>query len=164
MIAKSRFSRDNIIDVESPLEYQIQQQEMKGSGWRFDKNNTMTICFYKSNELNGSSYVKNPFRSNAILNFENNDKYCFIWSLLASLHPCNNSHPNRVSNYEHSFDELNIQGFDFTNGFECSDVHRFNELKQLSVNIFELSFYQDQNKWKHNLIPNEISKNSSDSC
>ena len=28
---------DNV-DIKSPLECQIQQQEMKGSGWRFDKN------------------------------------------------------------------------------------------------------------------------------
>ena len=26
------------IDIKSPLEHQIQQQEMKDSGWRFDKN------------------------------------------------------------------------------------------------------------------------------
>ena len=31
------------IDVKSPLELQIQQQEMKDSGWRFDKINSMTI-------------------------------------------------------------------------------------------------------------------------
>ena len=31
------------------------------------------------------------------------------------------------------------------NGFKCSDVHKFNELGNLSVNIFELIFYQDQN-------------------
>ena len=35
----------NKIDVKSPLEYQIQQQEMKDFGWRFDKTNTMTIFF-----------------------------------------------------------------------------------------------------------------------
>ena len=29
----------------------------------------------------------------------------------------------------------------------------------LYLNIFELNFYQDQNKWKHKLIPIEISKN-----
>ena len=33
------------IDVKSPLEHQIQQQEMKDSGWRFDKINSMTIYF-----------------------------------------------------------------------------------------------------------------------
>ena len=43
-----------------------------------------------------------------------------------------------------------------------SDVHRFNDLNNLSVNIYELNFYQDGDKWKHNLIPIEISKNKSD--
>ena len=36
---------DNI-DVVSPLEYQKQQQEMKDSGWRFDKIISMTIYFF----------------------------------------------------------------------------------------------------------------------
>ena len=46
--------------------------------------------------------------------------------------------------------------------FKCSDVHIFNELNNLSINIFELNFYQGENKWKHNSIPNEISINNSD--
>ena len=152
----------NNIDVVSPFEHQKQQQEMKDSGWRFDKTNSMTVYFYKTTELNGSNYVKIPLKSNTILNIENNDKYCFLWSILAYLHPCNNNHPNRVSNYKQSFIELNIQDFDFTNGFKCSDVHKFNELNNLSVNIFELTFCQDQNQWRHKLIPTEVSKNISD--
>ena len=112
--------------------------------------------------MNGSNYVNRLLRSNAILNFENNDKYCFIWSILANLHPCNNNHPNRVSNYKQYFNELNINGFDFSYGFKCSDVHRFNDLKNLSINIFELNFHQELTKWRHKLIPIEISKNDSD--
>ena len=115
------------IDIGSTLEHQIQQQEMKDSGWRFDKINSMTIYFYETTEMNGSNYIKIPLRTNAILNVENNDKYCFLWSILAWLHPCNNKHPNRVSNYRQYFNELNIQGFDFSTGFRCSDVHKFNE-------------------------------------
>ena len=134
---------------------------MKDSGWRFDKINSMTVYFYKTNELNGSKYVKNPLRSNAILDIENNDKYCFLWSILAYLHPCNNNHPNRVSNCKQYFNDLNIQGFDFARGFKCSDVHKFNDINNLSVNIFELIFYQDQNQWRHKLIPIEVSKNDS---
>ena len=101
-------------------------------------------------------------RSNAILNIENIDKYCFLWSILAYLHPCNNNHPNRVSKYRQYFNELSIQGFDFSKGFRCSDVRKFNELNNLSVNIFELNFYQDQNQWKHKLKPFEISENDSE--
>ena len=88
-------------------------------------------------------------RSNAILNIEKNDKKCSIWSILASLHPCNISHPNRVSKYRQYFNELKNISFYFNNGFKCSDVHKFNEKNNLSINIFELKFYQYQNKWKH---------------
>ena len=152
---------DNI-DIRSQIEHQIQIQETKESGWIFEKINSMKISFYKTTELNGSSYVKIPLRTSAILNVQNNDKYCFIWSILASLHPCENNYPNRVNNYVQYFNELNFQGFDFTNGFKCSDVHKFNELNNLSVNIYELNFYQDGDKLKHNLIPIEISKNGPD--
>ena len=152
---------DNI-DVRSQLEDQIQMQELKDSGWIFDKINSMKISFYKTTELDGTSYVKIPLRSNAILNVQNNDEYCFIWSILACLHPCENDHPNRVNNYAQYFNESKFQNFDFTNGFKCSDVHKFNELNNLSVNIYELNFYQDGDKWKHNLIPIEVSKNGSD--
>ena len=45
----------DIIDIKSPLDHQIQQQEMKNSGWRFDKNNSMIIYFIKTGEMNGSN-------------------------------------------------------------------------------------------------------------
>ena len=150
------------INVQWDLERQIQQQEMKDSGWRFDKIISMTIYFYKTQELNGTSYIEIPIRSNAILNIQNNDKYCFIWSILAHMFPCYRN-GQRVSNYKYYFDELNIQGFDFTNGFKCSDVKRFEKLNNLSINIFELRFYQENNSfWKHKLIPLEISNQKSD--
>ena len=152
---------DNI-DIKSPLVFQMQQQETKDSGWRFDKINSKTIYFCQTGVLNGSNYAKILSRSNAILNIEKNDKYCFLWSILANFYPCNNHHPNRVSNYKYYFDEINMQGFDFTNGFKCNNVHIFNELNNLPTNIFELVFYQDQNKWRHKLIPVEVSKNISD--
>ena len=152
---------DNI-DIRSQLEQQIQVQETKESGWIFDKINSMKISFYKTTESDGSSYVKIPLRTSAILNVQSNDKYCFIWSILASLHPCENDHPNRVNNYIQFFNELNFQNFDFTNGFKCSDVHKFDKINNLSVNIYELNFYQDGDKWKQNLLPIEISKNESD--
>ena len=55
-----------------------------------------------------------------------------------------------------------MESFVFTNGFRCSDVQKFEKLNFFSINIFELDFYQDQNKWRHKLIPNEVSKNDSD--
>ena len=117
----------------------------------------MTIYFYKTGEMNGPRDVKNSWRSSAILNFENDDKYCFVRSILAHLHPCKIIHLNRVSNHRLYCKELNIQGFDFLNGFKCGDVHKYEKLNKLSINIFEINFYQEQNKWKHKCF--EISKN-----
>ena len=152
---------DNI-DVESQLEHQIQIQETKESGWIFDKINSMKIKFHITGELNGSSYVKIPLRANASIFNKNDDKYSFIWSILASLHPCDKDHPNRVSNYKHYFNELNFENFDFSNGSKCSDAHRVEKLNNLSINIFEINFFEDENKWKHILIPTEIGKIESD--
>ena len=100
------------INTKWELEQQIQNQEMQDSGWQFRDIVNMTIYFYKTQKINGSSYVKIPIRSNTILNIQNDDKYCFIWSILAHLYP-SISNPQRVINYKHFFDEFNIEGFDF---------------------------------------------------
>ena len=148
---------DNV-DIQWDLEARKQNLEMRESGWIFQRVNSMTISFYNTGNMDGSSYVKITLRSSAIVNTKNDDKYCFLWSILAKLHPCENDHPNRVSNYEPYFNELNIEGFDFTNGFKCSDMYRFEKLINLSINIHELNFDQK----KHKIIPIEISKNVSD--
>ena len=57
---------------------------------------------------------------------------------------------------------MNIEGFDFSNGLKCSDVHTFEKLNKLSICTFEFIVCQDQNERKHKLVPAEISKNNSD--
>ena len=37
--------------------------------------------------MNGSTYLKIPLRRSTILNNENDDKYGFLWSILANLQP-----------------------------------------------------------------------------
>ena len=147
---------DNV-DIQWDLEARKQNLEMRESGWNFQRVNSMTISFYNTGNMDGSSYIKIPLRSSAIVNIKNDDKYCFIWSILVKLHPCD-TNPDRVAKYRPYFNELNKEGFDFTNGFRCSDMYRFEKLNNLSINIYELNF--DQNKYK--LIPVEISKNESD--
>ena len=88
--------------IKSSLGNQVQKQESKYSGCRFDKIISRIFYFLKTNERICSSYVKVPLRSPAILIFENDDEYCFIWSVLAHLHPIadsRNGHPTRVSKF-----------------------------------------------------------------
>ena len=138
---------------------------MKESGWNYQKTNSMSVNFFEAGILNGSNYVEIPLRSSAILNIENNDKDCSLWSILAKLDPISdskNGHAKSVSNYRQYFSELNIEGFDFTNGFKCSEWPKFEKLNNLSIKKFELNFYLDNNKWKHKLIPTELSNNKTD--
>ena len=106
---KLKESHFDEIDVRSQLEQQTENQQSKDSGWRFDKTNSMGLPFIKNIES------KIPLAPSAILNMENDDKFCFLWPILAHLRPCLNGHPNRVSNYGQIFDKLGIQGFNFTN-------------------------------------------------
>ena len=135
-----------INNVRFQLERQILKQETNNSGWRFDEISSMTNIFYKTTEMNGSNHVKFPLRISTVLDIETNDKNCFVWSTLVSLQPCHNNHHNRVSIYREYFVELDIQGFDFTHGFVRSRVHKLEKLNNLSLYIFELNFYQDQNE------------------
>ena len=41
-------------------------------------------------------------------------------------------------------------------------MHKFQKLNNLSNNIFEINFYQDGGKWKHKMVPIELSKNKTD--
>ena len=72
--------------------------------------------------------------SPVILNIENDDKFCFLCSILAHLHPFTDferGHPTRLSSYTKFFDEINHQVFDFTNGCKCSDILEFEKQNNL---------------------------------
>ena len=87
------------IYVRFQLEEQIQRQELKDPGWRFETSNSMTIYFYKTTEMNDSSFVKIP---SAIWDIQNDDKYCFIWSIQAHFHPIADSKIGHTTRDSHN--------------------------------------------------------------
>ena len=58
---------DKII-IQCTLEHRIQTIEMRESGWRFQRINTMRISFYKSGNLKCSSSVRVPLRVSVLIN------------------------------------------------------------------------------------------------
>ena len=87
------------LDIMKSLENEIQRREMQGSGWNLQGINYLKIYFHKTKALNGMTYVIFPIRTNSILNIQNNDTYCFQWSILANIHPVDKD-PQRVSKYK----------------------------------------------------------------
>ena len=63
--------------------------EKEGSCWLFNEILSIYININKYNPLRASSYIDLPKKvkdTKAILNIQNDDNKCFMWSILASLH------------------------------------------------------------------------------
>ena len=146
----------NNLDMATDIDNEIRRREMAGSGWNLQGINHLKIYFHKTNLLNGMTYIKFPIRTNSILNIQNNDTYCFLWSILANIQPTND-HSNRVSKYIPFRNEQNITNIDFSNGMKIVDIPKFENLNPtLAINVFEYS--TEDNDYK--LIPLYISKNN----
>ena len=69
-------------------------------------------------QLQGSSYVKVPKGledKKAVLIMQNDDGRCFLWSVLASLHPVNHKdQPHQVQHYRCYEQEPNVSGIEFS--------------------------------------------------
>ena len=64
--------------------------QRNGSGWNFKEVISLDIYTVDYKTLKGDSYIPLPdflMRKKAIINMENKDNKCFLWSVLRYLHP-----------------------------------------------------------------------------
>ena len=108
---------------------------------------------FKYHDIRASSYCKLPksfCNSKSIVNKQNNDNYCFQWSILAHKYQVVN-HRERVSQYENHFQELNQSDIQFP--MKKKDIPIFERLNNLNINVF--FNYQLMTKHFH---PNMLTK------
>ena len=108
---------------------------------------------FKYHDIRASSYCKVPKSfciSKSIVNIQNNDNYCFLWSILAHKYKVDN-HRERVSYYENHFHELNQSDIQFP--MKIKDIPIFERLNNLNINVFVLSAYDKS------LSPKYVNKN-----
>ena len=94
---------------------------------------------FEYHDIRASSSCKlpKPFcNSKSIVNIQNNDNYCFLWSILAHKYKVDN-HREKVSHYENHFHELNQGDIQFP--MKIKDIPTFERLNSLNINVFELS-------------------------
>ena len=87
-----------------------------GSGFTLERITKFKFCIAQYRPLHGSCYIATPpWLSNkrAVINVKNtSDSKCFVWSILAALHPgAHNS--DRLSNYKPHENTLNTSGLTF---------------------------------------------------
>ena len=136
-----------IINVEEDIASQVQVAIDKisrdvetflrnGSGWVLERviKTFINIAAYKP--LKGKSYIPLPnrlHRTNGIINIQNTDNKCFMWSILAQLHPAR-VHPERVNHYRPYQQELDFSGIELP--MTLRHIPKFERQNQISICVF----------------------------
>ena len=107
-----------------------------GSGWVYDKMIAFYLQIAEFHPIRGSTYAPLPKYikdKRAVLNIQNSDQKCFLWSVLAHIHPVE-QHSERVSNYYPYINELNTEGMSFPVSLE--DIRLFQKLNpSISISV-----------------------------
>ncbi|KAK3742158.1 hypothetical protein QZH41_020479, partial [Actinostola sp. cb2023] len=116
------------------LEYQ-----REGSGWQLDKVLHLDLGVIAYKPVEGASYLPLPKKiknKKAVLNVQNDELKCFLWSVLAAKHPIHwRDHPHRVNHYKPYESELNMVGIDYP--VKIDQVKKFErENPTISVSVF----------------------------
>ena len=119
--------------------------QMYGSGWYFKEVSGLEIHIVDYKPIKGSSYIPLPdfiLKKKSIINIQNKDNKCFLWSILRYLHPIqmNETRLTDIRKYEN---DLNFKGIDFP--VKLKDIPKFeNQNPDLpGINVFSVN---DNNK------------------
>ena len=107
----------------------------EGSGWALDKIQRVYVNICKYKPLKGHSFIELPRKlksTKAIVNIQNTDNKCFIYSVLAALHPVQDA--QRVTKYIPFIHELNLSGIDMP--MKLQQIPKFEKQNEISINVF----------------------------
>ena len=152
--------------------------QKNGSGWYFKEVVRLEIHIVEYKPMKGGSYLPLPdfiMRKKAIINMQNKDDKCFLWSILRYLHPIqmNEARLTDLKKYENDlkFNEIkfpvslkDITKFENQNpdlpGINVCSVNDDNKVYPLRINqkdfqkAIDLFFHSDGEKQHYSLIKN----------
>ena len=108
----------------------------RGSNWVLKEVLGIHVHIAAYRPLRGSSYLPLPEyirKKKAVINVENADDKCFMWSLLAALHPAERN-SQRVSKYAGYVSELKLDGVEFP--VQLKDITKIEMMNGLAINVF----------------------------
>ena len=115
----------------------MEEFQREGSGWAVERVLVLEVFLLRYRPLRGSSYLPTPAcigKKKCTINVKNhNDQKCFVWSVLAALHP-GERNLNRVNRHRDREATLNMTGISFP--VQISDINRFEKQNPISVNVF----------------------------
>ena len=112
------------------------EAKLRGSGWTVGEVLKIDLKQTKYHPILGKSYIPlDPKLSmkKGIVNIQNKDNKCFMWSVLAKLYPVNKN-ANKVSSYREHVNKLDFTDIEFP--VKVEDIDIFEENNNLSVNVY----------------------------
>ena len=123
--------------AKSYIKGRIEEYERYGSGWIFDHSNCAHLEIAKYCPLYASGDVTIPQKvkdMKSVLSIESNDGRCFLYSILAKLHPAA-SNAGRYTKYLDYVDEIDMCGASFP--IKLDDITKIEQANNLSISVFE---------------------------
>ena len=132
-------------EMSDEIEEEIQKvQEAEGSGWVFVEIENLTLHTSIWNPINAGSYIDLPKElknRKAIINMQNEDDKCFMWSVLRALNPKDKNSERVDKDLKSKQDTLNMEGINYPVDFRGID--RF-EKQNPEISISLLGYNKDE--------------------
>jgi hypothetical protein len=151
-------------DVRNPLLTMVEDFEQRDSGWSMIEIINAVACINRYEPLRGglSTFISLPGdiqRKKAVVNVQNDDDRCFLWSVTAALHPVSH-HAERMRSYQQHISKLNCTGINFP--MTLHGVEKFEKLNNLRINVYGIESETFSNNVESNnsvVTPVYLSKN-----
>lgn len=153
--------KSNVIDV---IMCQIDELQENGSGWSLHEVVDLTVNINKNVIFSASSYIPLPSdidkNKKCIVNVKNDeDSKCFLWSVLAALHPKHRDAGN-INHYKKYENELNLDGVSFPASLESIRIFE-KQNENISINVYVISeeFNHEKKKVENIIVPVRLTDN-----
>ena len=132
-------------EMKDEIEEELRKTEMAvGSGWVFVEVIDLTLHTTGWDPLNAGSYIDLPKAlkdKQAIINMQNQDDKCFLWSVLRALNPKDKNAERIDKNLRSKEDTLNMEGINYPVDFRGID--RFERQNpNISISILGYNAYE----------------------
>ena len=131
-------TEDNLNAAFQEVHRALEEFIRKGSNWTIHKVICLEINTLQYSPIAAFSYIPLPCKistSHSVLNIKNVDQKCFLWSVLAALHPVSrDSHPERVSHYRQYENELSMNDINYP--VSLGKLEKFEKQNNISIHVF----------------------------
>ena len=117
---------------------------------------SVKVKIHRYDYQRASSYIELGFKSRNIINVQNRDNKCFLWSILAKFYPAPRD-KERVTKYIPYENRLGMEGIEYP--VMIKDIPKVEKQNNLSINVFSLEDQTDKSSLYPVYISNAESEN-----